>query len=75
MLRMCNGERRIVSMFWGLTPEFRGPRRKVRRGINAEAETLATDCCSTWKARRCIVLASGFYEWQSTATPGEHNPT
>jgi putative SOS response-associated peptidase YedK len=48
VLRMSNGERRIVSMYWGLTPEFRGPRRKARRAINAEAETLATAYRSAW---------------------------
>jgi putative SOS response-associated peptidase YedK len=71
---MSNGERRIVLMYWGLTPEFRGPRRKFRRGVNAEAETLATAFRSAWTARRCLVLASGFYEWRPTATPGGTQP-
>jgi putative SOS response-associated peptidase YedK len=65
VLRMSNGERRIVSMYWGLTPEFRDPRRKFRRGINVEAEILATTYHSAWTARRCLVLASGFYEWRT----------
>jgi putative SOS response-associated peptidase YedK len=74
VLRLCNGGRRIVSMYWGLTPECRRPRRKTRRAINAEAETLATARRSAWKARRCLVLASGFYEWRATATPGGKQP-
>ena len=74
VLRMSNGERRIVSMYWDLTPEFRSPRRKARRGINVEVETIATACYPAWKARRCLVLANGFYEWRPTATPGGTQP-
>jgi putative SOS response-associated peptidase YedK len=37
VLCMCNGERRNVSTYWSLTSEFRSPRRKARRAINAEA--------------------------------------
>jgi putative SOS response-associated peptidase YedK len=74
VLWISNGGRRIVSMHWGLTPEFSSPRRKARRGINVEVETLATACCSAWQARRCLVLASGFYEWRPTATPGGTQP-
>ena len=74
VLEISNSERQIISMYWGLTPEFRGPRRKSRRGINAEAEALATAYRSASTARRCLVLASGFYEWRTTATPGATQP-
>jgi putative SOS response-associated peptidase YedK len=56
-------ERRLDVVRWGLTPAWaRGPRPI----INARSETIAEKPSfrSAFKQRRCLVPASGFYEWQ-----------
>jgi putative SOS response-associated peptidase YedK len=61
------GERTALAMQWGLVPRWR---REGERGglapINARAETLQEKPMfrGLTKAKRCIVPASGFYEWQ-----------
>jgi putative SOS response-associated peptidase YedK len=61
--------RRLVSMRWGFIPKWY---KKPNGGpllINARAETVAEkpafrDAC---RARRCLIIASGFYEWTKDA--------
>jgi putative SOS response-associated peptidase YedK len=57
-------------MHWGLVPRWKGSGKPMQPPINARAETLAEK--SMFKrllpAQRCLVPASGFYEWQATAT-------
>ncbi len=51
-----------------------GPLQSKKRGrlssaiINARAETVAVKpmFCQSFSARRCLIPASGFYEWQTT---------
>lgn len=66
------GERAAELMTWGLVPNFSkdgkpGP-------CNARAETVATNGLfrGAFGRRRCIVPASGFYEWKQT--PGGKVP-
>jgi putative SOS response-associated peptidase YedK len=63
------GEREMVRMRWGLTPSW-SPDGKPGP-INARCETAATNGMfrSAYAARRCLVPASGFYEWR---TVGDH---
>lgn len=61
------GERSAVSMQWGLLPRWRRPDGKAPVApINARAETLQEKPMfrNLVKAKRCIVPASGFYEWR-----------
>jgi putative SOS response-associated peptidase YedK len=60
------GEREALPMQWGLVPRWRRDDRKGVAPINARAETLFEKPMfrNLTKARRCIVPASGFYEWQ-----------
>lgn len=58
------GERGLAVMRWGFTPSWSkdgkpGP-------INARSETAASNGLfrSAYKSRRCLVPASGFYEWK-----------
>lgn len=61
--------RELVLMRWGLIPFFTKQLSDVKgvSAINAKAETIQTS--PTWrepfKKRRCLIPASGFYEWQT----------
>lgn len=61
------GERELVTMRWGLIPFFTKDLSDVKgvSTINARAESITKS--PTWqepfKKRRCLVPASGFYEW------------
>jgi putative SOS response-associated peptidase YedK len=59
------GEREIVLMKWGLVPFFAKNTKMAYSTINARAETIATIAAyrEPFKKRRCLVPASGFYEW------------
>jgi putative SOS response-associated peptidase YedK len=60
------GERRLDMLRWGLVPHFTNDLKAARRPINARAETVATSGMfrGALAARRCIVPADAFYEWQ-----------
>jgi len=62
------GPRRMVSMRWGFLPHWYDAPNAGPLLINARAETVATkpafrEACRT---RRCLVPATGFYEWTKT---------
>jgi putative SOS response-associated peptidase YedK len=63
------GKRAITKMRWGLVPFWAKDLKIGARMINARAETIATQSAfrEAFKARRCLVLADGFYEWNTTA--------
>src|ERR1700722_4905143 len=60
-----DGEREIVMMKWGLVPFFAKDTKMAYSTINARAETITTIAAykEPFKKRRCLVPASGFYEW------------
>ena len=63
----AEGERTALPMQWGLVPRWRRPDGKAGVApINARAETLGEKPMfrGLVKAKRCIVPASGFYEWR-----------
>lgn len=60
-----NAARRLVSMRWGFVPHWYDTPTSGPLLINARAETIATkpafrDAC---RARRCLIPATGFFEW------------
>ena len=64
------GERRLDLLRWGLVPHWAKDPKAVRMSINARSETIATTPMfrdAFGKARRCLVPADAFYEWQVTA--------
>jgi putative SOS response-associated peptidase YedK len=73
-VRLAEGEgrRRIALLRWGLIPSWSKDPRMGQSLINARAETVAEKPAfrAAFKARRCLIPASGFYEWQ--ATGGKH---
>jgi putative SOS response-associated peptidase YedK len=64
------GKRAIVAMRWGLIPSWAKDAKIGSMMINARADTVATKPAfrAAFKARRCLVLANGFYEWQAPAS-------
>ncbi len=55
------GQRRITWLRWGLTPRWWTEPRPI---INARGETLERKFQRAFHKRRCLVPATGFYEWQ-----------
>lgn len=64
------GEERIVApLKWGLVPSWAKDAGIGSRMINARAETLTEKPSfrEAFRRRRCIIPATGFYEWQRRA--------
>ncbi len=60
-----DGTRRLRAMRWGLIPSWYKAPNDGPLIINARADTVATKPAfrDAVRSRRCIVPASGFYEW------------
>ncbi len=56
----------LTGLFWGLTPRWRAEGAASRLLINARSETLHEKPTfrNAFRKGRCLVIASGFYEWQ-----------
>jgi putative SOS response-associated peptidase YedK len=61
-------ERSLDALRWGLVPHWAKDLSFGYKTINARAETVAKMPAfrDAFKSRRCIIPASGFYEWQKT---------
>ena len=71
----AEGQRELVSMRWGLVPFFRKKSLKeVPATFNARAESVAEKPMfrEAFRRRRCIIPASGFFEW--TGEKGDKQP-
>lgn len=68
------GERVTHLLRWGMIPSWSKDESIGTKLINARGETLAEKPSfrAAYKARRCIIPASGFYEWQKI--PGGKQP-
>jgi putative SOS response-associated peptidase YedK len=60
--------RSLDALRWGLVPVWTKDIKFGARCINARAEAVATTPAfrEAFKARRCIIPASGFYEWKKS---------
>ncbi|MCJ7726790.1 MAG: SOS response-associated peptidase [Acidimicrobiia bacterium] len=60
------GERRLVRLRWGLVPFWAKDMAIGSRHINARAEGIATKAAfrDSFVAKRCLIPADGFFEWQ-----------
>jgi putative SOS response-associated peptidase YedK len=66
VLREQNGHRTFALLRWGLLPPWTKDRAAAPLLFNARAETLPQKPTfrGPFRDRRCIIAASGFYEWQ-----------
>jgi putative SOS response-associated peptidase YedK len=63
-----NSPNRVAMMKWGLIPHWSKEPQVKFSTINARAETITTSPAyrAPFRSRRCLVPASGFYEWRAT---------
>jgi putative SOS response-associated peptidase YedK len=64
-----HGERQFTFFQWGLIPSWSKDPGMGSKLINARAETAADKPAfrAAFKRRRCLIPATGFYEWQQMA--------
>ncbi len=64
-----DGAARPDRLRWGLVPHWAKDPSTGFRMINARAESVAERPAyrDAFRARRCLILADGFYEWQTRA--------
>jgi len=63
--------RDLPTMRWGLIPSWwKKTAREAPSTFNARAKTVATKpmFCAAFKRSRCLIPASGYYEWKATPT-------
>ncbi len=65
-----HGHIEMVMMQWGLIPQMAKDPEKSVHSINAKAETLAEKPMfrGLLQNKRCLIPASGFYEWKKEGT-------
>jgi putative SOS response-associated peptidase YedK len=63
----AEGKRHLIRMRWGMIPSWAKDASIGNRLTNARGETVSEKPSfkSSFKRRRCIIPASGFFEWQS----------
>ncbi len=61
-----NGARHLATMRWGLIPPWAKDPAIASKTFNARAETVADKPSfrHAFRRRRCLIPATGFYEWQ-----------
>lgn len=75
VIRATPAGNELVQMRWGFAPAWwKKPLRELPATFNARAETVAEKPMfrSAFASRRCIIPASGFYEW--TGAKGAKTP-
>jgi len=75
VVREHDGRRRLDALQWGLVPFWAKDASIGRRLINARLDGVADKPAfrEAWTRRRCLIPASGFYEW-SEPVDGRKRP-
>jgi len=71
VVRLKEQKRELAEMRWGLVPYWHKDTKGAAKLINAQSETADVRPAfrDAWRARRCLVVADGFYEWPEPARP------
>lgn len=66
---LSDDKRTLAEFRWGLIPYWTKDPKKTKPMINARSESVAEKAFfkGCLQRRRCLIPASGFYEWQKTA--------
>lgn len=69
VVRVNAGTREAAMLRWGLIPSWADDANIGARMINARSETVLEKPAfrTAFRRRRCLIPASGFYEWQTTS--------
>ena len=73
VVRLDDGSNKGVNLHWGLIPAWAKDRNMAHHTINARAETVTEKPSfkAAYRHRRCLIPATGFFEWHNTET-GKH---
>lgn len=63
--RPPSGAMELAPLRWGLIPNWSDGRSAPRPLVNVRLETLRTRRAGLAASRRCVMPASGFYEWEA----------
>ena len=68
-----DGSNKAVNLHWGLIPAWAKDRKMAAHTFNARAETLTEKPSfkAAYHHRRCLIPATGFFEWHNTEA-GKH---
>ncbi len=68
VVRLAGGRRSLLCLRWGLVPYWAAEPGIGNRMINARSESVADKPAfrSSFRRRRCLVPADGFFEWRRT---------
>jgi putative SOS response-associated peptidase YedK len=71
-----DGGRIFKNMRWGLVPMWAKDLKIGNQAINARLDSAATKPMfrRAWKSRRCLIPASGYYEWREVALLDQKKP-
>jgi putative SOS response-associated peptidase YedK len=66
IVQLDDNSLKAVNLFWGLVPSWSKDDKNSHHLINARAETIREKPSfrAAFHKRRCLIVASGFYEWQ-----------
>jgi putative SOS response-associated peptidase YedK len=75
VVREREGRRTLTALKWGLVPFWAKDTAIGRRLVNARLDGLPSKPAfrEAWSRRRCLIPASGFYEWRD-ASGGRKEP-
>ena len=73
VISLEDGSHKAVNLHWGLIPSWAKDKKIASRTFNARAETVTEKPSfrSAYQHRRCLIPATGFFEWYQTET-GKH---